>query len=163
MKIDHIQLAIPENSEPLCRRFWTEILGFEELEKPENLRGRGGAWFRPGSVEIHLGVEKNFRSAKKAHPAFAVAQITLLADSLKANDHAVRWIPQSLKGDGFSPLIQLAIVSNLLKFFTKREFSAPLAPRFKPKHRVVPMIYFLYPTFDIEVIDFIQPTQRRVV
>ena len=85
MKIDHIQLAIPENSEPLCRRFWTEILGFEELEKPENLRGRGGAWFRHGSVE------KNFRSAKKAHPAFAVAQITLLADSLKANDHAVRW------------------------------------------------------------------------
>ncbi|XXK31184.1 VOC family protein [Rhodobacteraceae bacterium nBUS_24] len=91
MKIDHIQLAIPENSEPLCRRFWTEILGFEELEKPENLRGRGGAWFRHGSVEIHLGVEKNFRSAKKAHPAFAVAQITLLADSLKANDHAVLW------------------------------------------------------------------------
>lgn len=91
MKIDHIQLAILENSEPLCRRFWAEILGFEELEKPENLRGRGGAWSRHGSVEIHLGVEKNFRSAKKAHPAFAVAQITLLADSLKANDHAVRW------------------------------------------------------------------------
>ena len=43
MKIDHIQLAIPEKSEPLCRIFWTEILGFEELEKPENLRGRGGA------------------------------------------------------------------------------------------------------------------------
>ena len=91
MKIDHIQLAVPENSEPLCRRFWTEILGFEELEKPENLRGRGGAWFRHGSVEIHLGVEKSFRPAEKAHPTFAVDQITLLAHTLKANDHTVLW------------------------------------------------------------------------
>tara|TARA_B110000003_G_scaffold33813_1_gene31270 strand:- start:23 stop:169 length:147 start_codon:yes stop_codon:yes gene_type:complete len=41
MKIDHIQLAIPENSEQLCRRFWAMALGFEELEKPENLRARG--------------------------------------------------------------------------------------------------------------------------
>lgn len=91
MKIDHIQLAIPEKSEQLCHQFWIAILGFDELEKPENLRSRGGAWFQNGGVEIHLGVEKSFRPAEKAHPAFAVDQITLLADSLKANDHVVLW------------------------------------------------------------------------
>lgn len=61
MKIDHIQLAIPENSDPICRSFWINILGFEELKKPEVLHNRGGAWFRYGNVEVHLGVEKNFR------------------------------------------------------------------------------------------------------
>ena len=91
MNIDHIQLAIPENTEQLCRRFWITILGFEELEKPDSLRARGGAWFRHGKVEIHLGVEKSFRPAVKAPPAFAVAQITLLAHSLKADEHAVLW------------------------------------------------------------------------
>ena len=91
MKIDHIQLAIPENSKQLCRRFWATILGFEELEKPENLRAQGGAWFQHGSVEVHLGVEKKFRPAEKAHPAFAVAQITLLANTLTTNDYDVFW------------------------------------------------------------------------
>ena len=67
------------------------MLGFKELEKPENLRSRGGAWFRHGHIEIHLGVEKNFHPAEKAHPAFAVRQINLLAKTLKANDHSVLW------------------------------------------------------------------------
>lgn len=91
MKIDHIQLAIPENSEPICRSFWINILGFEELEKPEVLHNRGGAWFRYGNVEVHLGVEKNFHPAKKAHPAFAVTDIEAVAKALKTSNHKVLW------------------------------------------------------------------------
>ena len=91
MKIDHIQLAIPENSEPICRDFWTAILGFEELIKPAALRARGGAWFRRGDVEVHLGVEKNFHPARKAHPAFAIAEIKALAIALRAKNHPVLW------------------------------------------------------------------------
>ena len=56
MRLDHIQLAIPQDSEDTCREFWVHCLQFKEIEKPENLKLRGGAWFHKEAVEIHLGV-----------------------------------------------------------------------------------------------------------
>ena len=40
-----------------------------EIPKPAELAKRGGCWFESGEVQIHLGVENDFRPAKKAHPA----------------------------------------------------------------------------------------------
>ncbi|MGD6874812.1 VOC family protein [Sutcliffiella horikoshii] len=74
-KIDHVQLAMPMGLEDEARRFYGEILGLEEAEKPETLRKRGGVWFSKGAVHLHLGVEEPFVPAKKAHPAFEVYQI----------------------------------------------------------------------------------------
>ncbi len=36
--IDHIQLAAPKGSEEEARNFFIKVLGFKELEKPENLK-----------------------------------------------------------------------------------------------------------------------------
>ena len=44
--IDHIQIAAPKGSEDKARAFYGEILGMEEIPKPENLQGRGGCWFK---------------------------------------------------------------------------------------------------------------------
>ncbi|MEH7464733.1 glyoxalase [Bacillus thuringiensis] len=65
----HVQLAAPEGCEEKARTFYGDILGLEEIPKPAELRKRGGCWFLCGSQEIHIGVEQNFSSAKKAHPA----------------------------------------------------------------------------------------------
>lgn len=67
--IDHVQLAAPRGSEARARRFFVELLGLEEIPKPEALAARGGCWFRCGAQELHVGVEDDFRPAKKAHPA----------------------------------------------------------------------------------------------
>lgn len=91
MKLDHIQLAVPQNSETECRAFWIDLLGFREIEKPAALRPRGGLWLISGSTEVHLGVEANFRPAKKAHPAFRVSDLDGLAGSLELAGHPVRW------------------------------------------------------------------------
>jgi catechol 2,3-dioxygenase-like lactoylglutathione lyase family enzyme len=69
MRLHHVQVAIPVGGEELARRFWVEGLGFDEVAKPEPLRGRGGLWVRGGDAEVHLGVEEPFRPARKAHPA----------------------------------------------------------------------------------------------
>ena len=74
-KIDHVQLAMPMGLEDEARKFYGEILGLEEVQKPEPLRKRGGVWFSKGRVHLHLGVEEPFVPAKKAHPAFEVHQI----------------------------------------------------------------------------------------
>jgi catechol 2,3-dioxygenase-like lactoylglutathione lyase family enzyme len=68
--IDHVQLAMPPGEEAKARRFFGEILGMRELPKPEGLVARGGYWFASGSVQLHIGVEEDFRPARKAHPAF---------------------------------------------------------------------------------------------
>jgi catechol 2,3-dioxygenase-like lactoylglutathione lyase family enzyme len=83
--IDHIQLAAPKGCEDTARKFFIDILGFEEMEKPEELKKRGGVWFRNGGTQVHIGVEEPFAPAKKAHPAFEVANIEALKIHLLAN------------------------------------------------------------------------------
>lgn len=70
--IDHVQLAMPAGQEDVARAFYADVLGFTEIPKPPELAKRGGCWFQQGSVFIHLGVEADFRPARKAHPAFLV-------------------------------------------------------------------------------------------
>ncbi|PFA22569.1 MULTISPECIES: VOC family protein [Bacillus cereus group] len=73
--IDHVQVAAPAGCEEEARAFYGHKIGLEEIPKPEELRKRGGCWFRCGNQEIHIGVEKPFSPAKKAHPAFYVHRI----------------------------------------------------------------------------------------
>ena len=70
--IDHVQLAMPVGGEAMARRFYGNVLGFQEVPKPTALAGRGGVWFQSGVVQLHLGVEADFRPARKAHPALRV-------------------------------------------------------------------------------------------
>jgi catechol 2,3-dioxygenase-like lactoylglutathione lyase family enzyme len=89
LDIDHVQIAMPPGQEALARDFYSRVLGLQELEKPENLRKRGGVWFRIGSRQFHLGVQKDFVPAKKAHPAFLVGDVGALARILQANGYSV--------------------------------------------------------------------------
>ncbi|MEZ5977699.1 MAG: VOC family protein [Planctomycetota bacterium] len=82
--IDHVQLAMPAGREDDARRFYGELLGIPERPKPAELAGRGGAWFESGAVKIHLGVEKEFSPARKAHPALVVEDLEALATKLRA-------------------------------------------------------------------------------
>jgi len=82
--VHHVQLAIPPGSEDECRRFWGELLGMTELEKPAVLAARGGCWFRSGALEVHLGVEVDFRPARKAHPGILVGDLAALAERFRA-------------------------------------------------------------------------------
>ena len=59
--IDHIQLAMPAAGEAEARRLYGDVLGLSELAKPESLAGRGGVWFDCGSLQLHLGVEADFK------------------------------------------------------------------------------------------------------
>ncbi len=81
--IDHVQLAMPPGEEEKARAFYGGLLGMRELAKPTELAKRGGCWFESGDVQIHLGVENDFRAAKKAHPALRCADYAALARRLR--------------------------------------------------------------------------------
>ncbi|MEE4544334.1 glyoxalase [Streptomyces sp. V4-01] len=89
--VDHVQLAAPEGSEPLLRAYYTGVLGMSELTKPPVLAGRGGCWFSAGTAVLHLGVEEDFRPARKAHPGIRVTGIHGFARQLKAKGATVVW------------------------------------------------------------------------
>jgi catechol 2,3-dioxygenase-like lactoylglutathione lyase family enzyme len=95
--IDHVQLAAPEGCETEARRFFGELLGWTEIPKPENLRQRGGVWFQCGTHQVHIGVQKNFVPATKAHPAFCVQNIDALREYLLHNN--VRLIDDDARAD----------------------------------------------------------------
>jgi len=81
-RMHHVQVAIPAGGEDQARRFYGALLGFEEIEKPANLRQRGGVWFITGNLQLHLGVDRAFQPAKKAHVAFQVVGLTALRERL---------------------------------------------------------------------------------
>ncbi|MDQ8188361.1 hypothetical protein [Pelagicoccus sp. SDUM812002] len=91
MKLDHIQLAMPEGEEEKARSFFSGILGMVEDEKPYPLNERGGCWFRKGGVILHIGVDKNYSPQKKAHPAFVVPNLNELEKKLKEKDFEAVW------------------------------------------------------------------------
>jgi catechol 2,3-dioxygenase-like lactoylglutathione lyase family enzyme len=89
-----VQIAAPRGCEPDARRFFGDLLGLEELEKPEQLRSRGGVWFAlDGGGQLHVGVEEPFVPSRKAHPAIRVATDELddLARRLGAAGAPVDW------------------------------------------------------------------------
>jgi putative hydrolases of HD superfamily len=88
--LHHVQLAMPPGGEPTARRFFGDLLGMPEVDKPPALAARGGVWFRAADLEIHLGVDEDFAPATKAHPAILVDDLDAVAERLAAAGHDVR-------------------------------------------------------------------------
>jgi catechol 2,3-dioxygenase-like lactoylglutathione lyase family enzyme len=89
--LHHVQLAAPAGSEDVLRAFYVEALGMTEVPKPPVLAARGGAWFRSGALELHLGVEDDFRPARKAHPGIVVDDLDAVVARLAAHGIEVSW------------------------------------------------------------------------
>jgi len=100
VRLDHVQLAMPPGREDEAEAFYAGLLGFTRLVKPEPLAARGGCWFARGDVALHLGVEEDFRPARKAHPAFVVADLADLEAALSAAGVTVRPNPDRDPGRG---------------------------------------------------------------
>jgi len=88
--IEHIQLAMPPHREDEARKFYRDLLGIPEITKPPELAKRGGCWFERGPLKVHLGVEADFRPARKAHPAFLVDDLASLKRELEAAGFAIK-------------------------------------------------------------------------
>jgi catechol 2,3-dioxygenase-like lactoylglutathione lyase family enzyme len=87
--LHHVQLAMPPGEEEAAVRFYGEVLGLTQVDRPPELAPRGGVWFREPELEVHLGVEEQFTPAYKAHPAFLVSDIGALRERIEAAGYRV--------------------------------------------------------------------------
>ncbi len=90
-RLHHMQLAMPPGQEATARDFYAGVLGMTEIDKPPVLVARGGAWFRADSVELHLGVEADFRAARKGHPGILVNDLDEVVDRLRTSGQPTEW------------------------------------------------------------------------
>ena len=84
LALHHVQLAMPSGGEDQARSFYRDVLGLVEVPKPDNLARRGGCWFEMANLRIHLGVQEDFRAARKAHPALLVDDLAGLTARIDA-------------------------------------------------------------------------------
>ncbi|WP_413376461.1 VOC family protein [Alkalihalobacillus sp. 1P02AB] len=111
--IDHVQLAAPKDCEGAARKFFVELLGMEEIEKPVELKKNGGIWVTAGNVQLHIGVESDFKPAKKAHPALCVSSLSALQKHLELhhipfqNDDKIPGVARCFIYDPFGNRIEL--------------------------------------------------------
>jgi catechol 2,3-dioxygenase-like lactoylglutathione lyase family enzyme len=111
--IDHVQLAMPAGREDDARRFYTGLLGIPEAAKPAALVSRGGVWFERGSLKVHLGVEGDFRPARKAHPGLCVDEFDAFVARLRTaavvvtDDDALNGRRRAFIDDPFGNRIEL--------------------------------------------------------
>jgi catechol 2,3-dioxygenase-like lactoylglutathione lyase family enzyme len=115
--LDHVQVAAPPTCEAAARRFYGELLGLPELEKPEPLRQRGGVWFQCGEQQLHVGVDERFEPARKAHPALAVSGYDELQERLREagvdveDDDSIPGLRRSYVHDPWGNRLELVEVS----------------------------------------------------
>jgi catechol 2,3-dioxygenase-like lactoylglutathione lyase family enzyme len=80
---------MPPGGEHRACEFYEGLLSIPEVSKPAHLAVRGGCWFESGSLKIHLGVEQDFRPARKAHPALLVSDLESIISRLRAANIAI--------------------------------------------------------------------------
>lgn len=97
MELHHVQIAIPAGQEDRARAFYGGVLGLIERPKPPNLAARGGLWFVLEDRELHLGVDPDFRPARKAHIALRVDSLALYRRRLESASIRV-WTDEPLIG-----------------------------------------------------------------
>jgi len=99
ISFNHVQIAMPEGQEDAARAFYINMLGFTEIPKPPALIKRGGVWFQSERVQLHLGVDKDFHPARKAHPAFIVYDLEAMLEKVQRAGY--EWDESQPPLDGF--------------------------------------------------------------
>jgi catechol 2,3-dioxygenase-like lactoylglutathione lyase family enzyme len=82
--IDHVQIAVPKALEGECLAFYRDVLALTEIEKPEHLKARGGAWFQVGAVQMHVGIDPEPSPKSKRHVCFLVSDLAEARASVAA-------------------------------------------------------------------------------
>ena len=76
--LHHVQIAIPAGGEDVASAFYGKLIGLQQIAKPANLASRGGIWFITATLQLHLGIDKDFVPSRKAHIALEVAGLARL-------------------------------------------------------------------------------------
>jgi catechol 2,3-dioxygenase-like lactoylglutathione lyase family enzyme len=83
-QLHHVNVTVPRSLESEAKNFYGSVLGLEEVQKPESSRGRGGAWYQLGQLQIHLSLEdKHPETTSRRHICFVVSELEAVRSHLE--------------------------------------------------------------------------------
>ncbi len=85
VELNHVNVTVPESMEDASRNFYGSVLGLQEVPKPDESRGRGGAWYQLGNVQLHLSIEQvaGDNQASKRHVCYVVRDLSLAEERFR--------------------------------------------------------------------------------
>jgi catechol 2,3-dioxygenase-like lactoylglutathione lyase family enzyme len=104
-RLDHIQICIPTGKENEAREFYTNIIGLEEIPKPDELVSNGGLWYQVGDIQFHIGTENEINKSKR-HPAFEVVDLAAARQLLERHNVKIKeeiQVPGQIRFSFFDP------------------------------------------------------------
>ncbi len=75
--LHHVNVTVPRSLEDAAKHFYGVVMGLQEVPKPETSRGRGGAWYQLGPVQLHLSIEEALgeNCVSKRHVCYTVSDL----------------------------------------------------------------------------------------
>src|SRR5215470_18490172 len=70
--LHHVNVTVPKSLEDAAKHFYGVVMGLQEVPKPESSRGRGGAWYQLGQMQLHLSIEETVGGPSKRHVCYTV-------------------------------------------------------------------------------------------
>jgi catechol 2,3-dioxygenase-like lactoylglutathione lyase family enzyme len=89
LSIDHVQITVPRAQEAECLAFYRDVLRLREIEKPPELKPRGGAWFQVGQVQVHVSLEDQVGPVSKRHICFLISDLSAAEAWMRSKGVAV--------------------------------------------------------------------------
>ena len=98
--IHHVNVTVPRSLESAAKHFYNVVMGMTEVPKPESSRGRGGAWYQLGPVQLHLSLEDNVgENLSKRHVCYTVSNLSKAEERFR--QAGVEILPDDLPTPGW--------------------------------------------------------------
>ncbi len=84
-QLHHVNVTVPKSVEHAAKHFYATVLGLTEVLKPEESKGRGGAWYQLGGVQLHLSIEDGLgeKCLSKRHICYTVNDLSVAEEQFR--------------------------------------------------------------------------------
>jgi catechol 2,3-dioxygenase-like lactoylglutathione lyase family enzyme len=100
--IHHVNVTVPKALEDSAKHFYGLVMGLTEVPKPAESKGRGGAWYQLGAMQLHLSIEDGLgkECLSKRHVCYVV--VSLAEAEQKFREAGVEILPDDIPTPGWS-------------------------------------------------------------
>lgn len=74
IRADHINICVPPERLEEALRFYADVIGLKQIERPDHLFSTPGYWFDIGDIQLHVGVEPQMPRSVR-HIAFEIKNV----------------------------------------------------------------------------------------
>lgn len=98
LAVHHVNVTVHPELENASKHFYGVVLGLTEIPKPVSTRGRGGAWFQLGAIQLHLSRETIDETRSKRHVCLTVPDLEAARETFAASKVEILPDDQPIEG-----------------------------------------------------------------